>query len=78
MGIGLVLQVCVRIGYGHAQSGRVQTTRKRLSHSAAQITPPEDKMALEEMAKAWEKVAALRECDIEEPDSATDTCGQSP
>jgi hypothetical protein len=45
---------------------------------AAQITQPEDKMALEEMAKAWEKVAALRECDVEEPDSATDACGQSP
>jgi len=35
---------------------------------AAQITQPEDKMALEELAKAWEKVAALRECDVEEPD----------
>ena len=32
---------------------------------AAQITQPED-MALEELAKAWEKVAALRECDVEE------------
>ena len=35
---------------------------------AAQMTRPEDKMALEELAKAWEKVAALRECDVEEPD----------
>ena len=35
---------------------------------AAQITQPEDKMALEELAKAWDKVAALRECDLEEPD----------
>ena len=35
---------------------------------AAQITLPEDKMVLEELAKAWEKVAALRECDVEEPD----------
>src|SRR5262249_31101447 len=33
IGIGLVSRVCVRIGYGHAQSGRVQTTRKRLSRS---------------------------------------------
>ena len=36
---------------------------------AAQITQPEDKMALEEIAKAWEKVAALREYDVEEPDA---------
>ena len=35
---------------------------------AAQITQPEDKMALEELAKAWEKVAALREWDVEEPE----------
>jgi len=35
---------------------------------AAQITQPEDKLALEELAKAWDKVAALRECDLEEPD----------
>jgi hypothetical protein len=35
---------------------------------AAQITQPEDKMALEEMAKAWDKMAALRDRDLEEPD----------
>jgi hypothetical protein len=35
---------------------------------AAQIARPEDKMALEELARAWDKVAALRECDLEGPD----------
>ena len=35
---------------------------------AAQITQPEDKTALEEMAKAWDKMAALRDRDLEEPD----------
>jgi hypothetical protein len=35
---------------------------------AAQITQPGDKMALEEIAKAWDKVAALRERDLDEPD----------
>jgi hypothetical protein len=35
---------------------------------ASQITLPEDKMALEEIAKAWDKVAALRERDLDEPD----------
>ena len=35
---------------------------------AAQTTQPEDKMALEEMAKAWDKIAALRDRDLEEPE----------
>ena len=35
---------------------------------AAQIAQPEDKMALEEMAKAWDKIAALRDCDLEKPE----------
>ena len=35
---------------------------------AAQITQQEDKIALEEIAKAWDKVAALRERDLDEPD----------
>src|SRR5215472_7132285 len=34
-GIGLVLWVCVPIGYGHAQSSGVQTLRKRLSRSGS-------------------------------------------
>jgi hypothetical protein len=33
---------------------------------AAQVTRPEDKVALEEIAKAWEKVAGLREHDLYE------------
>jgi hypothetical protein len=35
---------------------------------AAQVTRPEDKVALEEIAKAWEKVAGLREHDLHEAD----------
>jgi hypothetical protein len=35
---------------------------------AAQTTQREDKMALEEMAKAWDKIAALRDRDLEEPE----------
>ena len=36
---------------------------------AAQTTTlPEDKVTLEEIAKAWEKVAALREDDLHEAD----------
>ena len=33
---------------------------------AAKVTRPEDKVTLEEIAKAWEKVAALREDDLHE------------
>ena len=33
---------------------------------AAEVTRPEDKLTLEEIAKAWEKVAALREGDLHE------------
>jgi hypothetical protein len=33
---------------------------------AARTTRPEDKVTLEEIAKAWEKVAALREHDLHE------------
>ena len=33
---------------------------------AAEVTRPEDKLTLEEIAKAWEKVAALREHDLHE------------
>ena len=34
----------------------------------ARATRPEDKATLEEIAKAWEKVAALRERDLYETD----------
>ena len=33
---------------------------------AAKVTQPDDKLTLEEIAKAWEKVAALREDDLRE------------
>jgi len=33
---------------------------------AAKVTRPEDKVTLEEIAKAWEKVAGLRERDLHE------------
>ena len=33
---------------------------------AAPVTRPEDKVALEEIAEAWEKVAALCERDLDE------------
>ena len=36
--------------------------------AARTTTLPEDKVTLEEIAKAWEKVAALRECDLHEAD----------
>jgi hypothetical protein len=35
---------------------------------AALMTRPEDKVALEEVAAAWEKVAAFRERDLHEAD----------
>ena len=35
---------------------------------AAKVARPEDKVTLEEIAKAWEKVAALRERDLHEAD----------
>ena len=35
---------------------------------AALMTRPDDKLTLEEIAKAWEKVAALRERDLHEAD----------
>jgi hypothetical protein len=35
---------------------------------AALMTRPEDKVTLEEVAKAWEKVAVLRERDLHEAD----------
>jgi hypothetical protein len=35
---------------------------------AALMTRPEDKVALEEVARAWEKVAAFRERDLHEAD----------
>jgi hypothetical protein len=35
---------------------------------ASLVTRPEDKITLEEIAKVWEKVAALRERDLYEPD----------
>ena len=35
---------------------------------AAKVTRSDDKLALEEIAKAWEKVAALRERDLHEAD----------
>ena len=34
----------------------------------ALVTRPEDKVTLEEIAKAWEKVAALHERDLHEAD----------
>ena len=36
--------------------------------AARMTTRPEDKVNLEEIAKAWEKVAALREHDLHEAD----------
>jgi hypothetical protein len=36
--------------------------------AALTTTRPEDKVTLEEIAKAWEKVAALREHDLHEAD----------
>ena len=36
--------------------------------AARTTTPPEDRVTLEEIAKAWEKVAALRESDLHEAD----------
>ena len=35
---------------------------------AALVTRPEDKVALEEIAEAWEEVAAFRERDLHEAD----------
>ena len=35
---------------------------------AAKATRPDDKLTLEEIAKAWEKVATLRERDLHEAD----------
>ena len=35
---------------------------------AAKVTQPDDKLTLEEIAKAWEKVAALHERDQHEAD----------
>jgi hypothetical protein len=36
---------------------------------AARTIQPDDKMLLEEIARAWDKVAALRKRDLEEDDS---------
>jgi hypothetical protein len=36
--------------------------------AARTTTRPEDKVTLEQLAKAWEKVAALRERDLHEGD----------
>jgi hypothetical protein len=36
--------------------------------AARTTTRPEDKVTLEEIAKAWEKVAGLREGDLHEAD----------
>ena len=35
---------------------------------AAMVTRPDDKLILEEIAKAWEEVATLRERDLPEAD----------
>jgi hypothetical protein len=35
---------------------------------AARATRPEDKATLEELAKAWERVAALHERDLDDAD----------
>jgi len=35
---------------------------------AALMTRPQDKLTLEEIARAWEKVATLRERDLHEAD----------
>ena len=35
---------------------------------AVQMTRPEDKVVLEQIAKAWDKVAALREHDLYQAD----------
>ena len=46
-----------------------QQHAKRCRALAARTTTrPEDKVTLEKIAKAWEKVAALRERDLHEAD----------
>ena len=51
---------------------KIEEYRQNAKHSralAARTTMlPEDKVTLEEIAKAWEKVAALRERDLYEAD----------
>jgi hypothetical protein len=68
IGIALVLRVCVRMGTAMRRLAEYKQHAKECRILAAQIARPEDKMALEELARAWDKVAALRECDLEEPD----------
>ena len=37
---------------------------------AARTTQQQDKVALEKLAKAWDKVAVLRKGDLEDPDES--------
>jgi hypothetical protein len=50
---------------------KVEEYKRNAKHCralAALVTRPEDKLTLEEIAKAWEKVAAFRERDLHEAD----------
>jgi len=50
---------------------RVDEYKRHAEHCRAlamQMTRPEDKVTLQEIAKVWEKVAALRESDLHEAD----------
>ena len=50
---------------------KVEEYKQNAKHCRALVaraTRPEDKATLEEIAKAWEKVAALRERDLYETD----------
>jgi hypothetical protein len=52
----------------NAQGGGLQKTRKSLSRTRGEATQPDDKVILEEIAKAWDKVAILRKRDLDEAD----------
>ena len=52
----------------YAQGRRYKQNAKQCRALAALVTRPEDKVTLEEIAKAWEKVAAFRARDLYEAD----------
>jgi hypothetical protein len=52
----------------YAQGRRYKQNAKQCRALAALVTRPEDKVTLEEIAKAWEKVAAFRAHDLYEAD----------
>jgi len=56
---------------------RVDEYKRHAEHCralAVRMTRPEDKVTLEEIAKAWEKVAALRESDLYEANDSFCHC----